>query len=273
MEAVQVTPGYKMIVPEGAKTRRVGAQIIVEGDKEYKVHMRLGILTDTLDCTGKILEETPVKDISIEIILDALKKFMGRILQKPPAFSAIKVKGVPLYKLARRGESVSVKPREVFIYCISLVSFNLPDVELIVRCSKGTYIRSLVRDIGELLRCGATLTGLIRTKVGKFAREDAYNMEIIKDKIASGGIKNIIIPLNDHITNLPSVYLEDNLLAMIRRGKTVLVKPPKFAVREAINIIRRCNVCDKEGKIIAIGELLCDGDKRAMVKPKRVIVL
>jgi tRNA pseudouridine55 synthase len=155
------------------------AQTFLNDAKTYLVEMRLGIKTDTFDITGKIIEENknppdPAK------IRDMLINFQGEINQRPPIFSALKFKGQRLYKLAREGRGVIAKKRRVFIYYIKKIKIFLPEVFFEVKCSKGTYIRSLCNDIGEVLNCGAVLKELRRIKSGRFIIEDALSIERLK---------------------------------------------------------------------------------------------
>ena len=150
------------------------------GDKEYEATLTLGITTDTLDKSGRI---TAVADTSIltdEQIIATIKQFEGEIEQIPPMFSAVKHKGQPLYKLARRGMQVERKPRQVVIYELEVIAINKPIVTFRVCCSKGTYIRVLASDIGSALGCGAHISTLIRTRSGIFTISDAISLNNIE---------------------------------------------------------------------------------------------
>jgi tRNA pseudouridine55 synthase len=151
-------------------------------DKEYIALLYLGKISDTYDKEGKI-EIKEVKEVpEEEEIKKAVSCFVGRIKQIPPVFSAKKVKGKKLYKLAREGEKVELKPIEIDIYNIEILKYNFPYLEIKVNCSSGTYIRSLANDIGERLGTGACLEALCRTKIGDFKIEDAKELkEITKD--------------------------------------------------------------------------------------------
>ncbi len=152
--------------------------------KTYLVGMRLGVKTDTFDITGKILGEN--KNLPAEnIVLEVIKNFKGEIAQRPPIFSALKYKGQRLYKLARRGEKIIPQKRKVFIFYIKELKLYLPRLFFEIKCSKGTYIRSLCNDIGEILNCGAVLEKLRRIKSGRFNIEDAFLIDDLKK------IKNI----------------------------------------------------------------------------------
>lgn len=143
---------------------------------------RLGIVTDTQDTTGKILEEVSVKDVTKEQIVDAVESFRGSSMQIPPMYSALKVGGRKLYELAREGVEVERKPREIFISDIKILQMDIEEqiFSMEVTCSKGTYIRTLCHDIGQKLGVGAAMENLVRTRVGNFQIADAMTLDVIE---------------------------------------------------------------------------------------------
>ena len=145
--------------------------------KEYIGTLRLGGTTPSYDAESDVEESFPVNHITPELLEQARRQFLGDIEQVPPMFSAIKVDGQPLYKKARKGEMVEIEPRPVTIFEFSLTRIELPEVDFLVRCSKGTYIRSLAHDFGKALKSGAYLTALRRTRIGEFRIEDAWELE------------------------------------------------------------------------------------------------
>jgi len=148
---------------------------LLRHDKEYLATVRLGIVTDTQDLTGRVLGEQDVGELSEETIRAALEKFAGAIRQVPPMFSALHHEGRRLYELARAGQEVAREPRTVTVYQITLEEIALPRLVLSVRCGAGTYIRTLASDLGEALGCGGALERLVRTRVGPFSLEDAIS--------------------------------------------------------------------------------------------------
>lgn len=150
------------------------------GTKEYEGTLTLGITTDTLDADGQITKITDTSQITPDQIRSVCQQFVGEIEQMPPMFSAVKHKGKPLYKLARRGLEVKRRSRQVFIESIELLSLNIPEVRFRVVCSKGTYIRALAADIGAALGCGAHLSELIRTRSGVFKIEEAHTFDSLE---------------------------------------------------------------------------------------------
>ena len=150
-------------------------------DKEYLATLTLGIRTDTGDAKGTIIGKLPYDDISEEKLRYVFKEFQGEIEQIPPMFSALKYKGKRLYQLARKGINVPRSARKIKIYNLELVSFNPPNVELRILCSKGTYIRSLAEDIGRRLGCGAFISRIKRIGLGPFKIKDAISLENIDE--------------------------------------------------------------------------------------------
>lgn len=150
------------------------------GSKEYEGTLILGVTTDTLDASGQVIKDVETNDITPDQVRSVCQQFIGEIDQMPPMFSAVKHKGKPLYKLARRGVEVKRAPRPVRIESIELLSFNIPEVHFRVVCSKGTYIRVLAADVGTALGCGAHLAELTRTRSGVFKIEDAHTFDCLK---------------------------------------------------------------------------------------------
>ncbi len=145
--------------------------------KAYTATMKLGEETDTYDVEGKVTKSSPIDNIADDDIRRALKGFVGRIDQVPPMFSAVKRKGTPLYKLARKGVVVEREPKEIEIYAIEVVDISLPYVVFNVECSRGTYIRTLCHDAGRALSCGGHLTDLRRTLSGAFTIDEAISLD------------------------------------------------------------------------------------------------
>jgi tRNA pseudouridine55 synthase len=164
-----------LLVGLGRATRLL--EYLVGHEKAYRAHVRLGERRDTLDREGRLLETRPVPPITPAAVAVALDAFRGIIEQVPPVHSAVKVRGRPLHRRARAGEAVEPPPRTVEIRRLDLVDWSPPDLILDVVCSKGTYIRSLARDLGDALGTGGTLWGLTRTRSGPFSLEEAVSLE------------------------------------------------------------------------------------------------
>jgi tRNA pseudouridine55 synthase len=224
------------------------AQYLEAGDKEYRAVMRLGVITDTLDAAGSILEKRSYVPPDHSQVLDALDGFVGAIMQQPPAYSALKVKGVPSYKLARQGKAEPLKPRPVIIYGIELSAYTDPFVSLTVKCSKGTYIRTLCADVGEVLGPGAHLTSLVRTRSGRFDIEHTVTLDQIADAVASGAIDRKMISMDEALADFPSLEIAEHDSAKILHGNKVL-EPVSLDSREKVGLIR---VHDRAGRLLAL---------------------
>jgi tRNA pseudouridine55 synthase len=150
-------------------------------DKTYRATLRLGLKTTTADITGKVLLERPYEGIDQDAILKVFAQFTGDIQQKPPMVSAVKHQGERLYKIARQGKNVERVARSVRVYELRILQCRLPDVEFMMSCSKGTYVRQLAEDVGEVLGCGACISQIERTKVGPFDIKDATDLEKLNE--------------------------------------------------------------------------------------------
>jgi len=164
-----------LIILTGRGTRM--SDQIMGSDKTYEGIMQLGVSTDSQDADGKILEEKPAGHISTEQVQAQMSSRIGDMMQTPPMVSAVKKNGVPLYKLARKGEVIERDARLIHVYDFKMHEKNGTEVSFSLRCTKGTYVRTLCADIGEALGCGAHLKALRRTESGKFKLADAYTME------------------------------------------------------------------------------------------------
>jgi tRNA pseudouridine55 synthase len=155
--------------------------LLMAEDKEYVGTMQLGVITDSQDADGKVIEERPVPELTREQIEAAFARFHGDFFQMPPMVSAIKKEGVPLYKLARQGKTIEREPRLVHVYAHEIQALRLPEIDFRVVCSKGFYVRTYAYDIGETLGCGAHLKSLRRTKSGRFTLDHAVTVDEIKN--------------------------------------------------------------------------------------------
>ncbi len=160
-----------LLVCLGDYTKKISQ--LMELKKEYEGLIEFGIITDTYDISGKIKEKKDVKEYSLDILEKVFSEFTGKIEQIPPMYSAVKYSGVPLYKIARTGKEIERKPKKVEIYSLEILKYESPFLTFRAVCSKGTYIRSLVYDIGNRLGCGSYLRSLTRTKVGNYSVKDS----------------------------------------------------------------------------------------------------
>ena len=179
-----------MIICTGKATKRI--EEFQYHTKEYIATLQLGATTPSFDLEKEIDATYPTEHITRELVEEALQRFIGRIEQIPPVFSAFKVDGKRAYDLARKGEDVELKAKTLIIDEIELLECNLPEIKIRVVCSKGTYIRALARDIGEALNSGAHLTGLIRTRVGDVRLEDCLSVESFPEWLDQQEIEEVI---------------------------------------------------------------------------------
>ncbi|MCI6764247.1 tRNA pseudouridine(55) synthase TruB [bacterium] len=194
--------------------------ILINHDKEYIASFKLGILTDTLDITGKILKEEKV-NLTKEEIQKTILSFKGTYNQEVPIYSAVKINGKKLYEYARNNEEITLPKREVNIYDIELLNIDNECLTIKTKVSKGTYIRSLIRDIGLKLNTNATMTKLIRTKLDKFTIEESYTLEDIQNDNYK------ILSLEDLI-DLDTININEEMLFKIKNGQIIDYQTNKY---------------------------------------------
>ena len=238
------------------------SQFLLDSDKRYRTRIKLGIRTDTGDSEGAIIERNEGISVSRKAIERALTKFKGEVEQVPPMHSAIKMNGVPLYKLARKGIAVEREPRLVTLYQICLVEFVNSELELEISCSKGTYIRTIADDLGQELGCGAHVIELRRTQAGVFTEKDSISSEELALEKENRGLDKIdqfLIPMDRAIQDLPEVNLPSITASHVKNGQAVLVRhlPKNGLVRMY-----------EDEQFIGIGSIDDDGK----VAPRRLII-
>lgn len=246
-----------LLVCLGSATRL--AEFLMDSPKLYRAHVRLGVTTDTYDAEGAVIAERPV-EVGREDVERALERFRGPILQVPPMFSALKKDGRPLYRLARRGETVDRAPRRVEIYRLDLVEWRPPDLTLEVLCSPGTYIRSLAHDLGEALGCGAYLAGLVRLASGEFRLEDAVDLEgLTRERLAE-----VLLPPDVALRRFPALHLTPAEARAIGYGQDI---PDRWGLtgQETTGLLARAYGPD--GSLLAVLEF----SGRGTWHPKKVL--
>ncbi len=190
-------------------------QFLFVDDKSYRATLRLGIATDTFDVQGQIIQEKPVPALDITSIDRMCDAFRGQIKQQPPMFSALKREGVPLYKLARQGIEVERENRDIFIERLDLVAIDSPFITMDVDCSKGTYIRSLVHDLGETIGCGAHLTALRRLRSGRFTIDQCCRLDDLKHMDCP---ESALLSYSAALADFPAVALDLPALTALAFG-------------------------------------------------------
>lgn len=197
----------------GKATRLV--DMLTEKEKTYEAVLHLGVVTDTQDMTGTVLETSEVS-VTEKEVEEALISFLGEQMQVPPMYSALKVNGKKLYELAREGKTVERKARPVHFYELEVLEMSLPLVRFRVTCSKGTYIRTLCHDIGEKLGCGGAMEELLRTQVGRFSLEEALTLAQVEEAVKEERIEAQILGIEEALKEYPrisSTKAGDKLLA------------------------------------------------------------
>ena len=235
---------------------------LLDADKGYFVTIKLGQKTNTGDIEGEVIESRPVPKIDEAALRQVLDRFTGEIKQVPPMHSALKVDGQRLYKLAHQGLEVERQPRQVTIYRIELLRQAADEIDLHVTCSKGTYIRTLAEDIGEVLGCGAHVTVLRRTLVSGHALNEAVTLDELAQILEHDGVAGIdarLLPMDSALADWPGVSLSDDMVFYVKRGQAVLV--PKAPTAGLVKLYG-----SKDG-FLGIGLILEDG----RVAPKRLV--
>ena len=204
-----------LVVFLGRATRAV--EFAEADEKCYEAALRLGVVTDTQDVTGTVLSSNEV-DITVEQLDAALEGFRGGILQVPPMYSAIKVDGKPLYKVARKGGEVERQPRRVTVFSLERTGTYEGDITLSVRCSKGTYIRTLCHDIGAALGCGGAMSALRRTAAGPFSIEDAHTLDAVLSAAGRGEAERLLLPVETLFSGARTLRLSPVQEKAVRNG-------------------------------------------------------
>ena len=225
------------------------ARFLTYGKKRYIGTMRLGIRTDTQDLTGQVVSTEPELTVTDREVHRVFHGFLEVQHQNPPAYSALKHNGVPLYRLARRGTFIQKPARRIHIYELQVLEISLPDVRFEVCCSAGTYVRTMCSDIGDALGCGAHLTGLCRTESGRFSLDEAISLNALERLAAAGEISNCIIPMSVALRGMPCVSADHELVQRIQHGHRVTQKEVTAEVEEACPWIK---VTDSQGNLVAV---------------------
>ena len=210
-----------LVVCLGTGTKLV--EMLTDHDKEYIAVCRLGVRTDTQDMSGKVLEEMPVS-VTREELREAVSAFVGDYDQIPPMFSAIKQNGKKLYELAREGIEVERKPRRIHIDAITILEDEHLESDHVftmeIKCSKGTYIRTLCNDIGVRLGCGAAMQSLARTRVGAFALDSAITLSQVEEMRDQGTLEDIIKSPEYIFRDLDAIHVKDSCRALLENGNS-----------------------------------------------------
>ena len=240
----------------GLATRTV--EYLSESTKSYLADITFGVTTDSLDGDGTVVDLVDASRLTGEAIEAFLAQFRGEIHQVPPMHSAIKIEGRPLYERARQGEHIELAARPVTIYQLELVRWDSPTAEIFVHCSKGTYVRSLARDIGDAVGTGAYMSNLIRLSTGPFTLEDSWQLAELEELIAAGYWEDIAAHPDAALHDRPAIVLADDDAIKWRNGTSISLQVPEGLVR----------VYDVLGNWLGVGL----GDPvEGVVKPEKVV--
>lgn len=238
-----------LVVFVGRATRAV--EFAESQEKRYRAGLRLGLETDTQDITGHPIGGEK-RDVSVEELENVLASFRGEIEQIPPMYSAIKVKGQKLYEIARRGGEVERQPRRITIHELALLGRDGEDFLLDVRCSKGTYVRTLCHDIGRALGCGGCMSSLRRTRAGEFRLEDAHTLDEVQKAADAGQLESLLLPV-DTLFDEEKAVISGKAEAILRVGGQPGIKLPEGRYRIYSDKGEFLALCKAEqGKLLTI---------------------
>lgn len=238
------------------------SQYLLDSNKTYHVVAQLGVQTNTGDCEGEVIATAPLVNITEDRVQAVLKSFLGEQDQVPPMFSALKFQGKPLYELARKGIEIERKARRVTMFSIDFEKLAHDKLSFTVHCSKGTYVRTLVEDIGRALGCGAHVAALRRTVVTPYEQAPMYTLEQLEDILATGGAQALeacLLPVDSAVNVLPVVILPMTSTFYMRMGQAVRATFPSDS-----SFVR---LVSEDGVFIGLGEALADG----RIKPHRLL--
>jgi tRNA pseudouridine55 synthase len=253
------------------------SQFLLDADKGYRSTFQLGVRTTTSDADGEVMSEATTAELTLAQVEQALQKFVGDILQVPSMFSALKHQGQPLYKMARQGLEIERKPRPVTVYSIDLLAFRAgprAEVEVEIRCSKGTYVRSIAEDLGAALGCGAHVKTLHRIATGAFNEQQTVTLEALEAAYEEGGydaLDRYLLSADAPVASLPAIILPETSGFYFRQGNPVM-DSQVYRVGTQGDIVRVfLQTADEslasEPQFLGLGELTEDG----RVAPKRII--
>ncbi len=233
--------------------------MMLDDNKRYQVVIKLGIMTDTGDAEGKVIEKKPVPELSLAEIESCLHSFTGEIDQVPPMYSALKHNGRKLYELAREGKTIERKARRITIFELKLLHTTADSLKLDVFCSKGTYIRSLAEDIGHYLGCGGTVTELRRTQAGQFNIEHAFTIEQLLE-MDFEALTNCLIEVDKPLETIPAIELSTKQARLVKHGQQI-----ETEVEANQGMVRMYS----EQVFLGLGEMLLNGK----LVPKKIFNL
>jgi tRNA pseudouridine55 synthase len=249
------------------------SEYLTAEEKEYRLDCRLGLTSSTQDITGEVLEAAPVPELKEDQIAVVLDQFRGEITQVPPMVSAKRHQGKRLYDLARQGVIVEREPIQVRIFELEFLSYIAPEISLRVLCSKGTYVRTLCHDIGQVLGCGGVMSRLVRSRCGALRVEDAVDVALLKDPES---VTQYLMSPDNALIRMPAVVIQDLEVNQWMTGRSIrsgaILSATSEYPREALLRIKT-----RDGRLVGIGQSLFDSSQIArlggdleVLKPVRV---
>lgn len=240
--------------------------LLTDKDKEYKAVLLLGQATDTQDISGEVINSAPV-NVTEDEVTAVINSFVGRQMQVPPMYSALKVNGQKLCDLARQGVMVERKAREINIFSIEIEDISLPEVTMSVHCSKGTYIRTLCNDIGEKLGCYGCMKSLLRTRVAGFKLADACRLSELEEMLKTG--QDFVIPIDSVFDNLPAANVIETAQKYVVNGNRIPVSFIKEAAESEADFIDGAayRLYDYKGRFVGIYNYI---EKTGDFKPVKI---
>jgi tRNA pseudouridine55 synthase len=243
------------------------SQFLLDANKQYRARIKLGVTTDSADADGKVLHEAPVPVLNAALLEAAVAQFRGEIEQTPPMYSALKVNGQTLYKLARQGIEIERQARPVTIFKLEVEDFSADEVVLNITCSKGTYVRTLAEDLGKVLGCGAHVVGLRRLASGPFSLAQALTLEELEGLLQIKGFDGLdrsLLPVAEIVSDWPALEVPDMTAAFFKQGQAVQIA--KAPTAGWVRIFSEATA-NRALEFLGVGEILEDG----RVTPKRLV--
>jgi tRNA pseudouridine55 synthase len=223
------------------------SEFVSASDKSYQATIRLGSRTETYDAETEPTEEEMPVNVTEEEFINLIKGYEGEIEQVPPPYSAVKVDGKKAYEMARKGEEVELEPRMINVYNLDLLEWAPPEVVVDVKCSSGTYVRSLANDIGEALGIGAHLVGLRRTSSGQFTLRDSISLRRLREAFETGTWAQHLIPASEALNDWYTIELDEELLEKVRNGHRIPAKEGDTGWARAVS---------EQGDLVALMEVV-----------------
>lgn len=237
------------------------ARFFLHGEKRYEAVLRLGSATDTQDTTGQVIARNPVPPLSAETLASVFSRFQGRQMQQPPVYAALKHRGMPLYKLARRGTPVKKAARPVTISALEIMQVKLPDVRFTLTCSAGTYVRTLCADIGQALGCGGHLAELRRTASSGIGIEEAVSLEGLRQAAETSAWELVVVPMAEALREMPVFEAGADMMAAIVRGIPLNLPRQRIKRSDALQSTDKIKVVDATGELKAVMQPAPDGNQ------------